>query len=64
MSSLNWKHADDHVSVGSVEQARRNLILQKWWQEIERIERRYFIAMRVSRNMRRRYRLSEEKVNA
>lgn len=62
--NLDWRDADDHVSVGSLERARRNLILQKWWQKVERIERRYFIALRVSRNMRRRYRLTEKKVNA
>lgn len=64
MSSLNWKHADDHVSVGSVEQARRNLILQKWWQEIERVNLRFYIRRVQSRNLRRRLSRERENINA
>lgn len=62
--NVDWSQADDEVSVGSLEQYRRNQILNDWWRGIERADRRWFIAQRVSRNLRRRYRLTEEKVNA
>ena len=55
MSSLNWKHSDDHVSVGSLEQYERNEIFNKAWREEERAHRRFHLTRLVSRSIRERY---------